>query len=198
MLKVGLMFFVGVVLYFYNFWLRLKEDYISNLIFSTSFYSLFGMSLFVFISRLFLPQWWFWLGMLGAGLGLLLGIMRFNLRIFETIESAVISYLILLIFVYSALNFLGNTTGLQMALISLGYYLLFLVFDKHYKGFTWYKSGRVGFSGMAVAGLFFVGRAFVAIFSDGVVSFVDNDVILSGIISFISFLMLYNLSRSKS
>lgn len=187
----------GALLFLFSFWRRLKEDYIANQIFTTAFYILFGISIFVFLSRFLFDHMWFWFGLLGTSLGVLLGIYRFRLRIFETIEILVVSLLQLVAAVYLAEYFNNARGALGAFFVTLILYLIFNIFDKHYKGFSWYKSGRVGFSGMAVLGLFFLVRALVAVFFDGVVSFVGNEAILSGTLAFIAFLMLYNLSRSE-
>jgi hypothetical protein len=175
----------------------LREDYTRNQIFTTGFYSLFAMGCGNILADNFLPGWWFWLGFIGGFLGLSLGIWRFRLRFFETLEAYVISGLSLLFIISLAKVF--EKYSLESLLFSVGillFALVFLFFDKHYKRFTWYKSGRVGFSGLTVLGLFFLVRSAVAMTNISMLSFAgEMEVVISGIVSFISFITVYNLSE---
>ncbi|OGM08628.1 hypothetical protein A2159_03715 [Candidatus Woesebacteria bacterium RBG_13_34_9] len=184
----------------YLFWKRLKEDYISSQIFTTFFYILFGVIFFTILSDNFYPKYWFWFGLLGLISGLSLAIYRFKLRLYETIESVVISFLLILSGVLIFNWFLtSDKYSLGYGIINLLLFILFYIFDKHYKKFNWYKSGRVGFSGLAILGIFFLIRIVIASGVGDMISFLGRiDAILSGIISFISFLALYNLSKKLS
>lgn len=181
----------------YIFWKRLKEDYINNQIFTTFFYSLFGIAFSVILSNRFFPKYWFWAGFFGLNFGLGIGVLRFKLRTYETMESAVISFLMIIcgIFLFSGFS-TQDKFALGYAIINILLLTLFFIFDKHYKQFNWYKSGRVGFSGLAVLGIFFLIRTIIASGVGDMISFLGKtDIILSGVISFISFLALFNLSR---
>jgi hypothetical protein len=178
------------------FWRRLREDYQEEQIFATSFYILFGIGLGSLVS-IYLPDWWFWLTFFGAAVGLFLAVLRFNLRVFETIEAGVISFFSLLgiIFLYDWLQS-GKLYSFFGMLIILLLSSLFLYLDKHYKGFVWYKSGRVGFSGLTVLGTFFIIYSLVAVTLADVIPFVgERDSILSAVLSFACFLAVFNLAR---
>ncbi|MFZ5932886.1 MAG: hypothetical protein ACOYT7_02315 [Patescibacteria group bacterium] len=188
---------LGVVVFLFIFWKKLKEDYVANVIFTTAFYMLVGVILGFFASRRFLPPAWFWLELLGLSLGLLLGIVRYKLRVFETVEAASVSLLPWLgLFyltdaianssVYSFLAFFAVT-----CLVTLFFYL-----DAHYRNFSWYKSGRVGFSGLTTLGAFFLLRALIALPFPFVISFIGrNEAVVSGVGAFFAFLTVYNLAR---
>lgn len=187
-----------ILLFLFSFWRRLREDYLSSQIFATAFYILLGYGVGNIISDNFFPDFWFWTCLASGILGFFLGVFRFKLRIFETLEAAVISslFLLSLIFGYNFLTTQNIFTLLgfcTLLLLIIGFYLI----DRHYKRFTWYKSGRVGFTGTSILGLLFLIRTVVAISEIPVLSFVgQKEVIISATLAFISFLAVFNLSRS--
>ena len=73
---------------------------------------------------------------------------------------------------------------------------LFAYLDASYKNFSWYRSGRVGFSGLTTLGVLFLLRAAFASFFPDVISFVKYEAILSGVAAFVIFLAIFNLARS--
>lgn len=190
---------LGFLLFLFLFWKKLKEDYPSDFIFSTAILVLLGVVSGALASAKFLPSWWFWFSILGSFLGFLVGLFRFRLRFFEGLEALIISLLPL-----SLLIFLGDAiknsslSSLVYSVGTLGLFGLYYFLNAHYKNFTWYRSGRVGFAGLSTGGLFFLLRAGIAIFSPTVLSFVDKfEVMLSGIAAFTLFLLVFNLGRSE-
>jgi len=196
LLKIIFIFF-ALVGFLFSFWKRLREDYSSEQIFSTSFLSLIGIILGVISANFLLANFWFYLGLLGGVIGLFIGVLKYKLRIFETLEAGILGGLVLIFFVF-LYNFISQrsfSSGFFL-LVSLSAIVLFDFLNKNYKNFSWYASGRVGFSGLTVAGLFFLTRSLVAYKFPYVLSFVGNyEVYLSGIIAFVMFLLLFNLSR---
>lgn len=191
---------LGVLSFLFIFWKRLKEDYASSMVFTTSFYVLIGLVIGEVVAGRFFPVWWFWLDLLGISLGLGLGIFRFRLRNFETVEAVVISFLpwLSLVFLRDAIESNSLHSGVGF-LIVLVFVAIFILLDKHYKRFTWYKSGKIGFSGATTLGLIFLTRAFIAVTFPNVISFVGRlDAILSAVLAFISFLVVFDLAREKS
>ncbi len=184
------------LLFLFVFWTRLKEDYTQNQIFTTGFYVLLGMGCGNILADNYFGLWWFWTGLAGGVLGLVMGIRHFRLRVFEAMEAFVIAGLSLFFIV--SLSELIRAYSLSSLALTLGiasFIVLFLFLDAHYKKFSWYKSGRVGFSGLTVLGLFFLIRSVVAMGNLSVLSFAgDLEVVLSGVISFTSFMTVYNLS----
>lgn len=190
----------GVGMFLFTFWKRLREDYNESFIFNSSFYVLFGIVISVLASLYFFEKWWFWFGLFGAVLGTLVAILRFKLRVLETLESSVLGglNLLILVFFYDFVVNLKILSGVA-SLVILMLIALFIYLDKHYKDFSWYKSGRIGFSGLTILGLFFLIRAAVALVFKDMVSFVSEyEVALSAAVSFISFLAVFNLSRIKT
>ena len=98
----------GAFLFLFLYWRRLKEDYISSMIFSSFFCLLLGVVLFVFLANQFFPIWWFWSAVLGLSLGLAATLFRFKFRFFETLEAVTISGLSWL-----SLVFLGDALANQ-------------------------------------------------------------------------------------
>lgn len=192
--------FLSIFLFLYSFWKRLKEDYPPNLIFTTAFYCFGGVILAYGVSFYFLPTWWFWGSFVGLSLGLTLGIIRFKLKVFEVIEAVVISIYPALsfIFIYDAITYL-SVVSLASVLFIIGLIILFYFVDSRYKRFIWYKSGRVGFSGLVVLGIFFSARAVVAVRFVDVLSFVGAaEPFLSTSAALVCFLSVYYLSRKKA
>lgn len=188
---------LGLFLFLFIFWKKLKEDYLSTQIFNTSFYVLVAILIAHLLSKNFFQDSWFWLTFSGIGAGLTLGIVRYRLRIFETLEGATISFLPWLGLIFLLDSIVNSSlTSLIGSLVILGLIFLYLFLDKHYKEFSWYKSGRVGFSGLTVLGIFFLIRAFVAASFDDVVSLgMGYDALLSGVAAFTSFIAVFNLAR---
>lgn len=199
MIENILVFFLGALFFLFLFWKRLKEDYVSKDIFSTAFYILAGITLSWLVSRNFLPQWWFWLALLGVVLGGTWAVVKFRLRVFEVLEALVFGLLpwLSLIFLLDAVKN-ENTLSLIGFLVILIFLLSFVAIDSRYKRFTWYKSGRVGFSGLIILGFFFLLRTFIAGSFTDMLSFAGRpDSVLSGTVAFISFLMIFNIARQK-
>lgn len=186
-------------MFLFTYWKRLREDYSESYVFTSAFYVLFGLTISVLISLYYFDDWWFWFGFIGALAGTFAAIFKFKLRAFETIESSVLGTLniLILVFFYDFVVNLKIISGIA-SLIILFLIALFIYLDKNYKNYVWYKSGKVGFSGLAILGVFFLIRGTVALFLGDVISFVSGyDTFLSIIISFVSFLMVFNLSRTR-
>lgn len=191
--------FLGVLAFLFFFWRRLKEDYPANEIFSTAFLMITGIGLGTWLSRSYFPAWFFWTALAGAALGFTIGLFRFQFRFHESLEAAGVSAL-----PWLSILFLRDSTA-SASLVSLFGFLItlflfgaFYVLDIHYKKLTWYRSGRVGFAGLAVSGAFFLIRAGVAIFYPYVLTFAGRiDALISAIVAFVFFLLIYNLSKSE-
>lgn len=189
----------GFLIFLFLFWKRLKEDYLPNQIFSTFFYILFFVLIFFFFSVRFVYDWWFWITFSGFLIGFSLSLLRFKLKFYETFEAVVLGF-----FVSFSLFLLGDSVknlsavsfaGFVLGILLIGFYQYI---DIHYKNFSWYKSGKVGFCGLISFALFFLLRGLVFSFYPYVLSFVPKyEIFMSGTASFIFFVLTYNLSRSK-
>lgn len=191
--------FVAAVAYLFFFWKKLKEDYTQNQIFTTGFYCLSGVAFSSIMADNFAPNWWFWASLLGSFAGMVLGLLRFKLRFFETLEAWVIANIVIAFIVVLSewVKTAHLAEGFALFVVGLLFFL-FLFLDSHYKKFTWYKSGKIGFTGLSVLGIFFIIRSLVALTEVSMVSFVGKvDAILSAVVAFASFLTLFNLARLK-
>jgi len=189
---------IGLFVFLFLFWKKMKEDYLPNQIFSTFFYILFFMLVSYFVSINLFFSWWFWLTYLGFILGLVIGLLRFKLKFYETFEAAFLGFLICF-----SMHFLADSVKKLSVVSFAGFVVLviligiFQFINIHYKNFSWYKSGKVGFTGLVLSFLFFLVRAIAYIFYPGTLSFIPNyEIYLSSISSFIFLALTYNLSRS--
>ena len=189
----------GVLIFLFLFWKRLKEDYSAEIIFESATFILVGIGVGWAASGKFFPSWFFWASLSGGIAGLLLAILRFKVKFYETLEAFTISSLpwLSLIFLKDSVmksslsSFLAFLVILVMLFVS--YY-----FDTHYKKFGWYRSGKIGFAGLATAALMFLVRSAIAIVKVPVLSLVGrSEGIISGALAFICFLLLFKLGRIK-
>jgi hypothetical protein len=191
---------VGVLFFLFIFWERLNEDYSSDVIFQVATAVLAGIAVGLIAAKLFAPAWFFWISTLGALAGMSLMLVKFKLRFYETLEALFLAAMPAISIVFfkdsisrSALNSFLAFVG-TLVLIFLAYW-----FDLNYKNFSWYKSGRIGFAGLAVAIIFFLARVMVVIFGFDVVSFVGrSEVLVSGLAALICTGLLINLGRKES
>lgn len=190
---------MGILIFLFIFWKRLKEDYAAEVIFQVASFVLIGIGVGWAFSAKFFPGWFFWSDTIGAMIGLTLAILRFKLKFYETLEALIISGLpwLGLIFLKNSVLSASLSSFLAFAVILVMVFVSYY-FDVHYKRFTWYKSGRIGFAGLAVAILFFLTRSVLAIGKVTVLSFAGRaEGIASGVMVFICCLLLYNLGRNK-
>lgn len=190
---------LGVIVFLFIFWKRLKEDYASEIIFKTAFSIIFGVIIFTLISFRFFADWFLFGGMLGALIGLWISVARLKIRFYETLEAFVVGSLPYLSFVFLtdsvATSSLSSFSGFLMILVLL---FVFYFLDVNYKNFTWYRSGRIGFVGLSTLAIFFLVRSTIAIFGITMLSFVGKyESIVSGIMAFIICLVLFNLGRKE-
>lgn len=189
----------GILVFLFIFWKRLREDYTVGQIFTTGLYMITGIFSAVIISTRFLGPWWFWLSFAGAALGLVLGVLKFKLRFFETFEAGVAATLPWLgvVFLSDSIE-KSNLTSFIGFIIIILLIVLFYFLDVHYKKFAWYKSGRVGFTGLTTLGLLLLLRAAVAPIMPDMLSFSGKyEAIISGMLAFVSFLLVFNLARTR-
>ena len=185
-----------ILIFQFIFWKRLKDDYKANEIFSTSFFILSGIGLGGLLSRLFFSLWWFWFSVVGVAIGLALGIYKYKMKFYESLQASIIGLLPWLVFI-----FLNHSVG-NKSLSSFIAFIVTIIFigcfyavEENYKNFSWYLSGRIGLSGLFTGGLFFLTRAIVAVFVPFVLSFVGKfEIIVSGVMAIIFILLAVNLS----
>lgn len=190
---------IGAFIYLFTIWRRLKDDYVVSHLFTTGFSSLFGMSLGIIAAAYLRLNLWFWIGFFGLILGLIISSLRFHLRFYEVFETAVIGILPLyLIFMLKELIFGFGVGKLMVVLVTGLIIVLFKLLDTNYRSFSWYPSGKPGFAGLTILGLFAVVKSLVAIYFPDMVSFSGKiDVYISCVILVFCLGSLLSLSRLK-
>ena len=191
---------LGIIIFLFIYWKRLKEDYSSSMVFTSGLYVILGIGIFGAIASRFLPVWWFWFDMLGVAVGLGLSILRYKLRFFETLEALTVALIPWFSFVF-LINSIQTSSLVSLVgfIIMLLLLVSFYYFDARYKRFVWYRSGRIGFSGLTILGVFFLIRSLVAVFLSDVLSFVGTlDVLSSAVLAFFAFLAVFNLARTTT
>jgi hypothetical protein len=118
----------------------------------------------------------------------------------ETFNSTVISLLpsFALYLLSKSILDLSLTYFIGFWIVALLIFTYFFL-EANYRKFTWYKSGRVGFSGLIVAILFFTTRSIASFLYPSGPTFIGmTDLYISASFSFIFFLLLLNLSRNTN
>jgi hypothetical protein len=191
--------FLGVLIFLFIFWKRLKEDYSAEIIFKSATYILVGIGVALTIASNFFPLWFFWASLIGGLTGFSFAILRFRVKFYETLEALIIASL-----PWLGIVFLMDSVikGSLNSFLAFAFMLIMLFasyyFDTHYKRFSWYKSGRIGFAGVSVAIVLFLVRSAIAIFKVPVLSFVGrSELIISGVVTVVSFILLFNLGRIR-
>ncbi|KKP48018.1 MAG: hypothetical protein UR39_C0002G0121 [Candidatus Woesebacteria bacterium GW2011_GWA1_33_30] len=179
---------LGIFVFFYLYWKRLKEDYSSERIFNAGFIIIIGACLGLIVAKYNFPSFWLWIIILSFLISEGIIVIKLKLKFFESLDALVISILPWLSFFYLTDSVVNTSLASFLIFwVSLTCIFMFFLFDHFYRTFTWYKSGRVGFSGLATLGIFFLIKIlFPSLFVEK---------IISGTIAFISFLLLFNLSR---
>lgn len=179
---------LGVFLFLYLFWKRLKDDYLSEKIFNSEIILLSGISLALLISRFFLSNYWFWFVILSIFISEFIISVKVKLKFFESLDAIVISLIPWLSTYYLSGSISNSSLHMFIAFwICLLLIFLFFLFDYYYKSFSWYKSGKIGFSSLAVITIFFFLRS---------VLIINFESYISGAIALTSFLLLYKLSKA--
>lgn len=170
--------FVSIFAFSYVLWRKLKEDYHHDTIFKFTLMILAGAGAGWWAGENWAKNFVFWLVFAGgAGAGYLY-LQRLNLKFFEVIDAISLGTFYFLFLLYLGhsvvLLTLPNYFFIVNALISVLLIFLYAYFIRNYRGFRWYPSGKVGFSGLATFSLFFFGyglSALVKHFQDPVIFF---------------------------
>ncbi len=188
---------IGFILFQFIFWKRLKEDYSSELIFSVSFLSSIVWFSSKYLFTRLLPNYWFWLSFTVALLVFVLVVQKLKMRFYETLEAfiiSVLSYLIVFFLHDAVVN--ESIFSFAHSVFIFAICFLFIFLDTRYKNFSWYKSGRVGFSGLITLGSYMLVRSVLVYFFPFMLSFASFDIYISTTVAFISFFLVYNLARN--
>jgi hypothetical protein len=188
---------IGCLVFLFIFWKRLKEDYASEIIFKLATYILTAMFISWLISIRFFLEGFLWFEFIGGIIGLGISFRLLKVRFYETLEAFVIASLPWVALTLLKSSVVDSSLSSFIAFIaSLVMIFVYYFLDYHYKEFTWYKSGKIGFSGLTTLALIFVTRSLLALTGIHVLSFVSKfEGIISGAFAFICFILIYNLGR---
>lgn len=200
-------FLFGAFLFLFIFWRRLREDYTRDTVLNGGFVvflSGFLSGVLGWAASFYLPDYlifesvglWFWSGFLGLFGGAYYYSLRNKLILSEVYEVSFIGilpfYFLLVLFDVLAAFSVVSFVYLVLIVLVGG---LYVYLGRNYKRFSWYKSGRVGFAGLAALGVLFLFRAIIAAFDPLVISFVGSiEIVLSALVAFVAFFIIYNLS----
>lgn len=190
---------LGIFTLFYLLWKTLKEDYHYEKIFNLSFLTFFGFIFGLLVTSYISKNYWFWISSISIFIGFYIAIKRQKMKFFESFEGLIIGSLFWIGFVYlsDAITSQSLASFLAFWVCSICIFIFFF-FKSFYRSFTWYKSGRVGFAGVAIAAIFFIIRSVVSLFFSDIFSFSGKyEIYLSGSVALILFLLLYSLSRPR-
>lgn len=191
--------FFGILIFLFIFWKRLKEDYSSEIIFKTASSILIGILILWLLSLRFYPQGFLWFAFLGGLAGLGAAVYSYRVKFYESLEAMVVSGLPWLSFFFLK----DSVTTASLAsfaafLFVLIFIFFFYYFDINYKKFVWYKSGKIGFSGLMTLSIIFATRSAIALCGITVISFLsDIEIYLSAVALVTSISLLINLGRQK-
>ncbi len=193
-----LQFFVSLVLFLFFFWRRLRDDFDSHIIFRSGFLMVLGFALgqisFVTLVPKLFPAsnifsytgLWFWGSFLGLGSGFIISQRLYKLPLYEALEAAIVGFLF------------ASPLITHEWIFSTIILVIFYIFKSRYKSFRWYKSGKVGFAGLATMGVFFLSRSFLAFIGSSMLVFTGIgkvEVVLCAALAFLSFFAVYTLSE---
>jgi hypothetical protein len=187
---------LSIFLFLFIFWRNLKEDYPSDQIFSFSSTILLAILISSILARMYIPLYPFWINLASILTIIFIGTKRYHFRFFEVFEAAVIALSPWISFTYLYKAFSPfNLKLLIEGIIVLFLILIFSYFKNIYKKLSWYRSGKIGFSSLAVLILFFIMKTVVALFWPDVVSFA-LEAIISGIFAVASLVSLVIIRNS--
>src|SRR3989339_632177 len=134
---------LGILIFLFLLWKKLKEDYSYERIFNLATLILIGLLVGFLISKKVLPEFCFFLELIGVGIGFVIGVIKFKLNFFETFEGVVIGFLPLLTLFFLSDSIKNSSLSSFLAFwLSLICIFLFFLVDTYYRSFSWYKSGR--------------------------------------------------------
>lgn len=190
---------LGVTLFLFFLWKRLKDDYHYEKIFNFGFFVLLGLLVGYLVSRYFFEEYWFWTQLIIVAIILTLNMIRQKMKFFESLEALIVGLLPWLGFVFLSDSISKSSlSSFLLFWITLIVTFFFFLLDSQYRKFTWYKSGRVGFAGVVTGFAFFVSRIVLYLIYPKTISFVPNfEVYFSATFVIVFFLLTYKLFISK-
>ena len=185
--------FLLSLVYLFVFWRKLKEDYYQESLFSL------GLTQYVFLAGLYLVATrarlvnFYYLEMIFALGGYLLisyWFKRDSANKLEIAEGMLISF-----WLVDALwsSYLGLFWGAGLSIFSA---IVFVVVNKNYKKFNWYRSGRVGIAGITALGLRSLIKGSLVLMMPVQFPYRFAPLVF-GLFAFANFMLVYKLANKK-
>lgn len=190
---MGLVLVPLSLVYLFVFWRKLKEDYYQESLFSL------GLAQYVLLAVLYFVSFstglieFFYLEIVFILLGYFLisyWFKRDSANKLEITEGMLLAFW-LVDLLWSVFQLLFWAVGLS--LFSL---LVFLVINKNYRRFNWYKSGRVGIAGITALGLRALIKGVLVLMFPALFPHRFAPLVF-GLFAFVSFVLVYKLANKK-
>ena len=204
----------GILVFCFIFWRRLKEDYSSEILFSSSLHAVFyilsfsGIAYYVFVypepyiaNSIFNPhEMWFWGGVIGYLVGIFRAIRKFSLRRNEAIEASSMALLpwygmILVSWSLIPLDMFGFLTGVFVLVL----FVFSVWLDANRKRVSLLDINKPPFVAYLIFGLLFLARTVVGAVLPDMLSFVGPvDLIFSAVVAFLLLFSVYGQLDSQA
>jgi hypothetical protein len=200
------MIVVNSILYFFAFtisgfivWKRLKDDYLNYQIFNSYLLVVILIIIGNFIVKNYISNIIFWMDVTAVLIGVFYAFVKYRMRFIETSEAFLVSFLLYLnVYYFDYMFIMKDYRIILISLVTLLSFATFFIFEKLYKSFTWYKSGKIGFSGYAAFFIFMVTRAlFSYFFKDLPFYGFYYDSLFSAITALIIMIVVYTIGNRK-
>ena len=181
-------------------WKKLRDDYIASQIFSLGFGIYFSLVAGFLLFHFFKFSYSEWFIVAAPVVVVLYLSNRGRMRLNELVNALAPLLYVSNIYYYLMLVILKNN---YFALIGIFLSILFIIFyfllEKNYKKLQWYKSGKIGFSGLFVLSVYFFMNSALAILIPDMVFFSGKiNAIISMLLGLIFAFALTRLSKKVS
>lgn len=189
---------LGVFIFMFIYWKKLKDEYSSEIVFSSVFTYILFLLIFLFVSYRTSFEYWFWFTFAALpATGLFLKLKR-KMSLYELLDAFAIAVIPWLVLLFTAeIIITGRVLNLVWAILFCLIAILYKYLESRYKLISWYKSGKIGFLGLVSVLVYFLFRGVASLIGLDLVSVVKYDFILSFILVIIVITLLIIRSSDK-
>jgi len=181
-------------------WKKLRDDYIASQIFSLGFGIYFSLVAGFLLFHFFKFSYSEWFIVAAPVVVVLYLSNRGRMRLNELVNALAPLLYVSNIYYYLMLVILRNNYfGLIGVFLSVFFLVIYFLLEKNYKKLQWYKSGKIGFSGLFVLSVYFFMNSALAILIPDMVFFSGKiNAIISMLLGLIFAFALTRLSKKVS
>ena len=181
-------------------WKKLRDDYIASQIFSLGFGIYFSLVAGFLLFHFFKFSYSEWFIVAAPVVVVLYLSSRGRMRLNELVNALAPLLYVSNIYYYLMLVILRNNYfGLIGVFLSVFFLVIYFLLEKNYKKLQWYKSGKIGFSGLFVLSVYFFMNSALAILIPDMVFFSGKiNAIISMLLGLIFAFALTRLSKKVS